>query len=166
MNEHETTANGYESAPTRANGKRQRRQRAPSRAIRPRSAITSGRVLFDDGDPNSAWTRRFDDLLTAHISDISAGQGADILSAAQLTSLRQAVAIECELERLQARLSRGEEVNLEAFARTAGHLRRMWETLGLTRQQKPVNDMNAFLAKRKQKHVVTISPVRENGVDQ
>jgi hypothetical protein len=145
MNETEVQANG--------------RKRAPSRASRPRSAITSGRQLFVDGDPNSAWSRRFHDLLIAHISDISAGQGADVLSAAQLTSLRQATAIEAELERLQAMLSRGEEVNLEAFARTAGHLRRMWETLGLERAAKTVNDMKAFLAKRK--HAATVPPPSE-----
>jgi hypothetical protein len=75
--------------------------------------------------------------------------------------IRQATSLECELERLQARLSRGEEVNLEAFARTAGHLRRLWETLGLERRAKEVNDMNAFLAKRKQKHVATVPPSPE-----
>jgi hypothetical protein len=138
MNEHEITANGHEGAPAGTGKKRNRRKRAPSRASMPRSAITSGRKLFDDGDPNSAWTRRFDDLLFAHISDISAGQGADVLSAAQLTSLRQATAIEAELERLQSRLSRGEEVDLEAFARVSGHLRRMWETLGIERKQRDV----------------------------
>jgi hypothetical protein len=149
-----THMNETEAAPKRGKGER-------SRAKRPRSAITSGRQLFIEGDPNSAWSRRFHDLLVAHISDISAGQGADVLSAAQLTSLRQATAIEAELERLQSKLSRGEEVNLEAFARTAGHLRRMWECLGLKRAAKTVNDMNAFLAKRKQKHVATVPPSPE-----
>jgi hypothetical protein len=158
MNEHETTANGTQGAPSRAVKKR--RKRAPSRAIRPRSAITSGRQLFVDGDPNSAWSRRFHDLLIAHTNDISP-KGADALSAAQLGLIRQATSLECELERLQARLSRGEEVNLEAFARTAGHLRRLWETLGLERRAKEVNDMNAFLAKRKQKHVATVPPSAE-----
>ena len=74
MNEHESEANGHDGTPASTVKKPQRRKRAPSRAIRPRSAITSGRKLFDGGDPNSAWTRRFDDLLTAHINDISAGQ--------------------------------------------------------------------------------------------
>ena len=37
-----------------------------------------------------------------------------MLSAAQMTSLRQATAIESELERLEALLSRGEEVDLKA----------------------------------------------------
>ncbi|MFZ2082196.1 MAG: hypothetical protein WAV38_37195 [Xanthobacteraceae bacterium] len=159
MNEPESDANGHDGTPACPDKKlRRRRKRALSRAIRPRSAITSGRKLFDDGDPNSAWTRRFDDLLTAHISDISAGQGADVLSAAQLTSLRQATAIEAELERLQSMLSRGEKVDLKAFAQVASHLRRMWETLGIGRAAKQVNDMNSFLAKRKQKSIATVPP--------
>jgi hypothetical protein len=148
-----THMNESETAP-------KRRRRAPSRAIRPRSAITSGRQLFIHGDPNSAWSRRFHDLLVSHVSDVSP-QGADALSAAQLGLIRQATSLECELERLQARLSRGEEVNLEAFARTAGHLRRLWETLGLERRAKEVNDMNAFLAKRKRTATVPQSPEPE-----
>jgi hypothetical protein len=157
MDEHETTADDHQDAQART--VRKRRKRAPSRASRARSAITSGRQLFIDGDPNSAWSRRFHDLIIAHISDISAGQGANVLSAAQLTSLRQATSIECELERLQAMLSRGDEVDLEAFARTAGHLRRMWETLGLERRAKDTNDMASFLARRKRLAAVAPSQI-------
>jgi hypothetical protein len=158
MNENETTANGHQGAPSRAVKKR--RKRAPSRAIRPRSAITSGRALFVDGNPNSAWSRRFHDLLVAHIGDVSP-QGADALSAAQLGLIRRAAAIECELERLDSMLSQGEEIDLDSYARVAGHLRRLWETLGLERRAKQVNDMDAFLAKRKQKRVATVPPSPE-----
>jgi hypothetical protein len=42
-------------------------------------------------------------------------------------------------------LSRGEEVNLEAFARTAGHLRRMWESLGLERKQLDVTTLGQLI---------------------
>lgn len=110
----------------RANGHR----RTPSRAKRPRSAVTSGRDLFVGGDPNSAWARRFDDLITGHIADLG---GADLLSEAQFSLIRRAAAIECELERLDARLSRNEAVDMDAYARVAGHLRRLFETLGLKR---------------------------------
>jgi len=34
-------------------------ERRPTRGKRPRSAITSGRKLFVQGDPNSAWSRRY-----------------------------------------------------------------------------------------------------------
>jgi hypothetical protein len=42
------------------------------------------------------------------------------------------------LERLDAQLSRGEEIDLDAYARVAGHLRRMFETLGVERRAKDV----------------------------
>jgi hypothetical protein len=129
--------------------KRAPRKRAAVRASRPRSAITSGRTLFIDGDPNSAWSRRFHDLIVAHVNDISPEGGANALSDAQLGLIRRAAAIECELERLDAMLSRGKKVDMDSYARISGHLRRMWETLGLERSAKEVNDMKTFLAKRK-----------------
>lgn len=109
-----------------------------SRSKRPRSAITSGRQLFISGNPNSAWSRRFHDLIFGHIHDVSAGRGPDALSHAQLKLIRVAAAIECELERLDAMLSRSEEVDMDAYARVSGHLRRMWETLGLERRAKTI----------------------------
>ena len=94
--------------------------------------------MFYDGDANSAWSRRFHDLVISHINDVSAGHGANVLSEAQLSLCRRAAAIECELERLDAMLSRGEAVNLDAYGRAASHLRRLFETLGLERRLKDV----------------------------
>jgi hypothetical protein len=102
---------------------------------RPRSAITSGRKLFVQGDPNSAWSRRYYDLCTGHISDLG---GRDMLSEAQLSLIRRASAIECELERLDAALSLGEAVDLDSYGRATSHLRRLFETLGLKRQPRTV----------------------------
>ena len=111
------------------------RQRAPSRAIRPRSAVTSGRQLFMDGNAKSAWSRRFHDLVVGHVADLG---GADLLSEAQFSLIRRAAAIECELERLDARLSVGELVDMDSYARVSGHLRRLFETIGLERRAKDV----------------------------
>jgi hypothetical protein len=112
-----------------------RRQRATpghqSEAQRPRSAVTSGRKLFvDAGDPNSAWSRRYHDLVCAHARDLG---GVEILSGAQMSLIRRASAIECELERLDARLSMSLPVDMSAYAAVSGHLRRIFETLGLKR---------------------------------
>jgi hypothetical protein len=111
------------------------RRRAPSRAKRPRSAVMSGRQLFVNGDAKSAWSRRFHDLILGHTADLG---GADLLSEAQFSLIRRAAAIECELERLDARLSRDEPVDMDAYARVAGHLRRLFETLGLERRPRDV----------------------------
>jgi hypothetical protein len=95
-----------------------------------RSAVTNGKRLFVEGDGNSAWTRRYRDLIAAHIADLG---GASVLSEAQISLVKRATAIECELEQLEGRLSLGQTVDLDAFTRAASHLRRIFETLGLKR---------------------------------
>jgi hypothetical protein len=120
------------------------RKRMSSRAKRPRSAVTSGRKLFVEGDPNSAWSRRYHDLVVRHIGDLG---GRDVLSEAQLSLIRRAASIECELERLDAMLSTGAEVNLDAYGRAASHLRRLFETLGIERKAKPIETLSEYLAR-------------------
>ena|SRR6516225_8261771 len=106
---------------------------------RPRSAVTSGRKLFVEGDPNSAWSRRYADLVSHHVQDISCGLGRNVLSEAQLSLIRRAASIECELERLDALLSRDKPVNLTEYGRATSHLRRLFETLGVERTARDVS---------------------------
>jgi hypothetical protein len=109
-------------------------EREPARPKRrPRSAITSGRALFNGGNPNSAWSRRYFDLCSHHIQDISRGLGRDVLSEAQLSLIRRAASLECELEKLDAAMSLGEAVNLNEYGRATSHLRRLFEVLGIER---------------------------------
>ena len=102
-----------------------------TRDKRPRSAVTSGRKLFVNGDPNSAWARRFHDLVRGHVVDAG---GRDMISEAQCAWCKRAAALECELEQLEGRLSQGEQVDLDSYGRAASHLRRILETLGLERR--------------------------------
>lgn len=95
-----------------------------------RSAISNGRKLLIS-DNRTVWARRFHDLCADHAQDLG---GVDNLSEAQIGLLRRAAAIECELERKEAQLAAGEEVNLDEFCRAASHARRLWETLGLARK--------------------------------
>jgi hypothetical protein len=104
--------------------------RLPARVRRPRSAITSGRRQFIEGDPNSAWARRYHDLVVGHVEDLG---GRPALSEAQFSLIRRAASIECELERLDAALSAGQAVDLDSYGRATSHLRRLFETLGLRR---------------------------------
>src|SRR5262249_37435201 len=80
----------------------------------PASAGTSGRRLLIGGDPNSPWARRYRDLVTRHIGDMG---GRDLLSEGELSLIRRASALECELEGMEARMSQGEQVNLELYGR-------------------------------------------------
>jgi hypothetical protein len=61
--------------------------------------------------------------------------------------IRRASAIECECERLEAALSRGEEIDLDSLTRAASHLRRILESLnpGLARRQKEYTALDAWL---------------------
>jgi hypothetical protein len=107
------------------------RQRARPKGKRPRSAVTSGRKQFVFGDPNSAWARRFHDLCIGHVQDAG---GRDVLSEAQFALCKRAAALECELEQMEGRMSRGDQVDLDKFGRAASHLRRILEALGLERR--------------------------------
>jgi hypothetical protein len=109
--------------------------RRPSRAKRPRSAVTSGRRAFIEGDPNSAWARRFHDLVLGHVSDLG---GRLNLSEAQFALCKRAAGLEAELEQMEGRLSLGEDVDLDRYGRAASHLRRILEALGLERKARDV----------------------------
>lgn len=127
------------------NGHRERTRVPPKRT---RSAVTSGRKLFVNGDPNSAWARRFSDLVGGHIADAG---GRGLISEAQLALCKRAAGLECELEQMEGKLSQGEHVDLDRYGRAASHLRRILVSLspGLERRAKPVMTLDQY-AKAKQ----------------
>jgi hypothetical protein len=102
---------------------------------RTRSRVTTGRAVFVEGDGNSRWARRYRDLISAHCQDLG---GLDLLSEAQLSLIRRASAIELELEQMEGKLSMGEQIDLDMFTRSASHLRRLFETLGIERKARDV----------------------------
>jgi hypothetical protein len=53
--------------------------------------------------------------------------------------------MECELERLEAQLSRYEPVDMLHYAQVAGHLRRIFETLGVERKPRDVTTLGSIL---------------------
>jgi hypothetical protein len=108
-----------------------------------RSKVTNGRNLFVDSDGRGAWARRFRDLCTLHIEDLG---GSLVLSEAQGSLIRRAATLEVELERLEGRLAKGEDVDLDAYSRAAGHLRRILETLGIERRKRDVTPSIADIA--------------------
>jgi hypothetical protein len=111
---------------------------------RQRSAVSNGSRLFVAGDGNSAWSRRFRDLVAQHAADLG---GADHLSEAQLSLIRRVATIETELEQREGELSRGMAVDLDQYGRAAGQLRRLLETLGTSRQVRNITPtLSEYLA--------------------
>ncbi len=86
-------------------------------------------------DGRSVWSRRYSALVAGLISD--AGGEAE-LSTLQIGLIKRAAALSMECERLEAKLCAGEAVDVDQLARTAGHLRRLSETLGLQRKPRDV----------------------------
>src|SRR5262249_1880160 len=105
-------------------------------AKRKRSDVTSGRRLFIDGNPTSAWSRRYADLIGAHVADLG---GVD----AQLSLIKRASAI--EPEQIEGKLSRGEDVDIDRYQRATNTLRRTPQALGLERKPRPVESLDKVL---------------------
>src|SRR5215831_19888440 len=100
------------------------------RSKRPFSAVTSGRKLLLDGDVNSAWARRYRDVIACLTGDLG---GREMIGEAKAALIRDCAALEIVLEKMRGRMSEGQNVDAEAYARIAAHRRRLLETLGLER---------------------------------
>jgi hypothetical protein len=98
-----------------------------------RSATTNGnRPFVLGGDGRGAWVRRWRDLVELHVNDLG---GPSACSEAQLSLCRRIATTSVETERLEARMSEGDDtVDLDVFNRPAGNLRRMLESIGLQRE--------------------------------
>ena len=113
------------------------------RSPRTRSAKTNGRRTFVDGDGRSPWARRWRDLQILYADDLG---GMSTLSEFQLGLVGTAATLRCELERLEGCLSVGEPIDLDLFGRTAGHYRRICETLGIERRKRDLTpDLHDYL---------------------
>src|SRR5262249_18932330 len=105
------------------------------RPKRPHSAVTSGRKLLLKGDVNSAWSRRYRDVIASLTNDLG---GRDMIGEAKAALIRDCAALEIVLEKMRGRMSEGQNVDAEAYARIAAHRRRLLETLGLERVARDV----------------------------
>src|SRR5262245_25079912 len=64
------------------------------------------------------------------------------ISEAQLSICRRAAALECELEATEARLSEGQQVDLDQYARLTSRLCRLFELIGTRRLTRPVDPLS------------------------
>ena len=115
------------------------------RSKRPLSAVTSGRRLLLDGDVNSAWSRRYRDIIAYLTSDLG---GREMVGEAKAALIRDCAALEIVLEKMRGRMSADQHVDVERYARIAAHRRRLLETIGLERVARDVTPtLESFLTK-------------------
>ncbi len=114
------------------------RSRFEAKPSKLRSATTNGnRAFVQGGDGRGVWVSRWRDLVELHVSDLG---GPEACSEAQLSLCRRIATTEVELERLEAKMSEGDDtVDLDLYNRLAGNLRRMLESIGLKRVARSVD---------------------------
>jgi hypothetical protein len=103
-------------------------------ADRLRSRTRPGQLL-PGIDGRSAWVRRAQAVLAAHLSD------APDASAAERSIIRRASVLTVELERMERQFALAGEANpeqLDLYARVAANLRRLLEAVGLQRRAREV----------------------------
>jgi hypothetical protein len=110
-----------------------------------RSRISNGRALLPFTDGRSAEARRYRDL----ISDIVADKGGIEKCSASLVSLIRRFAAQCVLaEALEARLARGEAVDIAAHSQLSSTLVRLSNKIGIGRSVKTTPSLDEYLANR------------------
>jgi hypothetical protein len=94
-------------------------------------------------DGRSLTARRFQDLFEDVCNDLG---GIDMLSEAQKQLIRWAATLCAESERQEAEWANGRPFDLTLYSTTANCLRRIFESLGLQRKARLVNDGSAVLS--------------------
>ncbi len=92
--------------------------------------MTNGTKLFVDGAHEGPWARRFRDLVQLHEEDLGPH---DSLSELQRSLCRRVATLEVELEQMEGKLSKGEDVDLELYRALTGTLSRVGTGLGIKR---------------------------------
>lgn len=116
-------------------------------AIKPeaRSAVSNGSRLLPGVDGRSVWARRCRDLIEAHVSDLG---GPQMISEAEKSIVRRCATLTVELERMEtafATAGEADDRSLDLYQKTAGSLRRLLESLGLQRRQRPVDGLPSLM---------------------
>src|SRR5262249_32392472 len=102
---------------------------------RHRSAVTNGKPLPVVQPGDTAWARRFRDVLAEITSDLG---GADLLSEGQRQLARRAATISLACERLEGEAAAGAAIDLETYGKLTDRLGRAFQRLGLKREPRDI----------------------------
>ena len=103
-----------------------------------RSAVTNGKRLHVVRPGDTAWARRFRDILAEIISDIG---GRDGLSEGQRQLARRAATIAIACEKMEGEAAAGRDIDLDTYGQMTDRLGRCFHRLGLRRQARDVSPM-------------------------
>jgi hypothetical protein len=138
-----------------------KRGSTPSKRARARkytSAVSNGSRLFVERPGDTAWHRRFRDILYQFIADA----GGDVLSEAQRQLARRAATIAVMCERMEGQAAAGEDIDLNEYGMLTDRLGRTLQRLGLKRQARDVTPtLNEIMRERRP----DIRPEAEDAAD-
>jgi len=103
---------------------------------RHRSAVTNGKRLHVVNPGDTAWARRFRDVLAEIISDLGGPDGG--LSEGQRQLARRAATISIACEQFEGQAASGAAIDLETYGKLTDRLGRAFQRLGLKREPRPV----------------------------
>jgi hypothetical protein len=102
---------------------------APTKA-QARSRVSNGRDVLPDVDGRSVVARRYRDIVSAVASDQG---GAEQLSEARLQLIRRFSAAAVLAELTEARLARGEQINIQEYSLLVSTMVRVAQRIGIDR---------------------------------
>jgi hypothetical protein len=102
----------------------------PQQKAQARSRLSNGRELLPNVDGRSLIARRYRDIMSAIVSDQG---GADRLSETRLQLIRRFAAAACLAEQLEARLARGEQIDIQEHALLVSTMVRVAQRIGVDR---------------------------------
>lgn len=114
-----------------------------------RSAVTNGKRLHVVRPGDTAWARRFRDVLHEILSDITGPEG---ISEGQRQLARRAATICIACERMEGEVAAGGEINLEAYGQMTDRLGRAFYRLGLKRQSNHGREDPSWLGRAWKQH--------------
>jgi hypothetical protein len=93
--------------------------------------VTNGKRLFVKPAGDTAWARRFRDVLVEIIADLGGSEG---LSEAERQLARRAATIAIACERMEGEAAAGATIDVELYGKLVDRLGRLFGRLGLKRR--------------------------------
>jgi hypothetical protein len=112
-----------------------------------RSRLSNGRDVLPDVDGRSVVARRYRDIIGAVVSDQG---GAEHLSEARLQLIRRFSAASVLAEQMEARLARGEQINIQEYSLLVSTMVRVAQRIGIERRARNVTpSLEQYLSNKK-----------------